>query len=368
MNQAETQTGGSGLRSPAPALARWAGSGWQKIQGPVLAVLGALVIGAVIMLITGHNPLEAYRAMLLGAVAGRNNTNLGATLARAAPIIGMGLAAAVAFRAGFFNLGGEGQLVLGALSGALVALYVPVPTPLRLVLAILAAMLTGGLLAVLPTWAQFRFNVPLLISSLLLNYPARFLASYIVVNHVRDIPSGMPQTHLVPEAMRFPSLMRGSQLHAGIFITLLAVLVAAFIIQRAVAGYELRMTGINPVFARYGGVRLRRMGYSVMLASGAIAGLVGAIEVLGVNYRYIDDALTSPQYAWVGLMAALLSGSSPLGVLITGLFFSAIVTGGFGMERDTEVPRELSRILQAVIILLVAARGSFRLGERRDDA
>jgi simple sugar transport system permease protein len=355
-------------RSALPILASWMAGAWRKTQGPALAILGALLIGALLMLLAGHNPLEAYRAMLLGAVAGSNYVNLGSTLARAGPIVGMGLAAAVAFRAGFFNLGGEGQLVLGALSAALIALYVPVPLPLRLLLVILGAMLVGGLCAWLPTWAQFRFNVPLLISTLLLNYPARFFASYVAVHIVRDVASGMPQTHMIPDGLRFPLLMRGAQLHAGLFITLAAVLLAAYVIERTVPGYELRMTGLNPSFARYGGVRLRRMGAAVMLASGAIAGLVGAIEVLGVNYRYIDDALTSPQFAWVGLMAALLSGSSPLGVLIAGLFFSAIVTGGSGMERVTEVPRELSRMLQAIIILLIAARGSFRLGERQDDA
>jgi simple sugar transport system permease protein len=368
MDQADRRVvGTSPTRRLRPRLVELASGAWRKVEGPVLAVAGALLIGALLMLLTGHNPIEAYREMVLGAVAGTNYANLGATLARAAPIVGMGLAAAVAFRAGFFNLGGEGQLVLGALAGALIALYVPAPMPLRLVLVMAGAMLTGALLAWLPTWAQFRFNVPLLISSLLLNYPARFLASYIVVHHVRDIPSGMPQTHLIPEALRFPLLMRGAPVHAGLFITLAVVLAAAFVIDRTVAGYELRMTGLNPSFARYSGVRLRRLGYAVMAASGALAGLVGAIEVLGVNYRYIDDALTSPQFAWVGLMAALLSGSSPLGVLVAGLFFSAIVTGGAGMERQTDVPRELSRMLQAIIILLIAARSSFRLGERHDE-
>lgn len=337
---------------------------WRTTQAPLLAVLAALVIGAVLMLITGHNPLRAYAALVSGALGGQNFANLASTLTRAAPIVGMGLAAAVAFRAGFFNLGGEGQLVLGALTASLVAIYVPLPTLLLLPLVVLAAMCVGGLLALLPTWAQFRFGVPLLISTLLLNYPARFFASYVIVSWVRDVMSGMAQTRRIPADLELPLLMRGTQLHAGVFLILIGVLLAAWIISRTVAGYELRMTGLNPTFARYGGVRLERLGYRVMFASGAIAGLVGAVEVLGVNYRFIDDALVSPQYAWVGLMAALLANSSPLGVLLTGLFFSALQTGGFGMERATEVPRELARILQAVIILLVAARSSFRLGDR----
>lgn len=338
---------------------------WRSAQGPLLAIAGSLAIGAVIMLLSGHNPVEGYTAMLSGALAGRNASNLASTLARAAPIVGMGLSAAVAFRAGFFNLGGEGQLVLGGLAAALVALASPLPALITIPLTIAVAMAVGGLWALLPTWAQFNFKVPLLISSLLLNYPARYFASYVVLNLARDVQSGMPQTHQIRPELQFPLLINGTQLHAGVFITLAAAVIAALIINRTVSGYELRMAGQNATFARYGGVRMRRLGYSVMFASGAIAGLVGAIEVLGVNYRFIDDALTSPQYAWVGLMTALLSNSSPIGVLIAGLFFSAVQTGGFGMERATDIPRELSRVLQAIIILLIAARGSLRIFDER---
>jgi simple sugar transport system permease protein len=329
---------------------------WQ-MPGPVLAIVGGLLIGAVIMLFSGNNPLEGYSAMFFGALGGRNGTNLASTLARAAPIVGMGLTAAIASRAGFFNLGGEGQLVLGGLAAALVALNVPLPAFLLVPLTILVAMLVGGAFALLPTWAQFNFRVPMLISTLLLNYPARFFASYVVVNLVRDVASGMPQTHQIDEGLQFPLLLSGTQLHAGVFITLVVAIATTMFISKSVAGYELRMMGLNPRFAEYGGVPMRKLGYAVMFASGAIAGLVGAIEVLGVNYRFIDDALTSPQYAWVGLMAALLSGGAPLGVLVAGLFFSAVQTGGFGMERATEIPRELARVLQAVIILFVAVRG-----------
>lgn len=334
-------------------------------QGPFIAIGGAILIGAVLMLLTGHNPLEAYWSMLLGAIAGPNLANLASTLARATPIVGMGISAAIAFRAGLPNLGGEGQMVLGALTAALVGLYVPLPPPILIPVAIVAAMIVGGLWAWLPAYAQFRIGVPLLISTLLLNYPARYFASYMVTHVVRDVPSGMPQTYMISEGLRFMKLAPGTQLHVGIFITLALVLVTWFVISRTVVGYRLRMLGLNSQFTRYGGVNMNRLGYGVMFVSGAVAGLVGSIEVLGVNYRFIDDALVSPQYAWVGLMSALLVNSSPLGVLLAGLFFSAVQTGGFGMERATEVPRELARVLQALIILLIAAQSSFSFGKTR---
>ena len=326
------------------------------------AILGAMLLGAVLMLATGHDPIEAYRAMLGGALGGRNLANLWTTLARATPIVGMGLAAAVALRGGFLNLGGEGQLVLGGLAAALVALHLPLPGILLLPAALLAGALAGGLWALLATVLGQRFGVPLLIGTLLLNYPARYLASYLVSHPLRDVASGMSQTFRVPESVELARLIPGARLHAGALLVLALVLAAAWTVRHTRIGYELRMTGLNDRFARYGGVNVTRLGFGAMLASGAIGGLVGALEVLGTHHRFIDGALTDPLYAWTGLMAALLAASSPLGVLAAGLFFSAVHTGGFGMERGAQVPRELSRVLQALMILLVAAAGKLRFG------
>ncbi len=333
-----------------------------ELRAPALAIGAALAAGALFILATGHDPLAAYGAMLSGALGGRGFGNLWATLARAAPIVGMGLATAVAFRAGFFNLGGEGQLVLGALAGTVVALALPGGGVLTVVLAILAAMLAGGLWAAVAALFELRFRVPLLVSTLLMNYPARLLASYLVNHPLRDPASGLPETERIADGVQLARLGGGGRLHAGVLIVLVAVLAAAFVIGRTRVGYRLRMAGLNARFARAGGVDLGRLGYGVMLSSGALAGLVGAVQVLGVHHRFIDGSLTQPLWAWTGLMVALLAGSRPLGVLAAGLFFAAVQTGGFGMERATEVPRELSRVLQALIILFVAARERFRLG------
>lgn len=351
---------------PATALRARLNSALRGLLPPLIAIFGGMLIGAVIMLITGHNPIVAYGAMIEGAFGGRNAANLVSTINRAAPIVGMGVAASIAFRAGFFNIGGEGQLVLGGAAAALVAVYFHAPAPLVTVAAILAAALAGGLYALLPAFFEFRFNVPLLVSTLLLNYPARYFTAYLVTHPFRDVPSGMNQTHQVPEAVRFALLGNHTQLHAGLFLTLAIVLIAAFTIDRTVPGYRVRMAGLNRRFAQYGGVSINRLGYGAMFFSGAVAGTVGAIEVLGVLYRYIDGSLTLPLYAWTGLMAALLSGSSPLGVLVAGLFFSVVQTGGYGMERNADVAREVARVLQAVIIMLIAARSAFEFGTRRN--
>ncbi|MEE8523892.1 MAG: ABC transporter permease [Thermoanaerobaculia bacterium] len=332
-----------------------------QVRAPLLAVSGALVLGAVLLLLTGHDPIAAYAALVKGALGGRGGANLMATLQRATPIVGMGLATAVALRAGFLNLGGEGQLVLGALAAALTVLELPLDGPILLPVGLLAGAVAGGLYAWLAYVLEARFTVPLLISTLLLNYPARYLASYAAAHPWRDVASGMSQTALVPEAARLPALVSGSRLHAGSLLIVVLVLAAAWVLHRTRVGYELRMTGLNADFARYGGVDVRRLGARVMIVSGGLAGLVGAIEVLAVHHRFIDGALTQPLYAWTGLMTALLAGSAPLGVLAAGLLFAGIQTGGFGMERGAGVPRELSRVIQALAILLVAAASRLRL-------
>jgi general nucleoside transport system permease protein len=331
------------------------------LQGPVLAILGALIVGSIVITVTGRNPINAYWAMFKGAFAGKGFVNLASTLNRSVPIIGMGLAAAVAFRAGFFNIGGEGQMVLGGFSAALVAIYLPLSSPVILPVALLSAAVIGGLYALLAMVIEHNFNVPLLISTLLLNYPARLLTSYFVKNQFRDVASGLSQTLLVPKAARFALLTTGSQLNTGLFVILFLIIASALVIYRTVPGYDLRMIGLNRRFAIYGGVGVKKMDYGVMFVSGAVAGIVGAVMVLGVFYRYIDTALITPSYAWVGLMAALLSGADPLGVVFAGLVFSAITTGGYGMEKDTDIPREMSLFLQALIIMFIAIRGRFRI-------
>jgi simple sugar transport system permease protein len=267
----------------------------------------------------------------------------------------MGLAAAVAFRAGRFNIGGEGQLILGAVTSALIGLYLPLPGWLTLIFALLGGAVVGGAYAWLAAWLDDRFQVPLLISSLLSIYPARLMASYLVSHPLRDQASGLTQTLRLEPAVTLPKVV-GTRLGSGLIVIVGLVVLAHWFMYRTRSGYRLRMTGSNVRFADYGGIDTGRLGTRVVFVSGAIAGLVGALQVVGVHHRYIDGSLTQPLYAWIGIMVALLAGSRPMGVLLAGVFFAAVQTGGFGMERATDVPREISQVLQALIILLIAAR------------
>jgi simple sugar transport system permease protein len=217
----------------------------------------------------------------------------------------------------------------------------------------------------LAAWFDFRFGVPLLISTLLMNYPAVLLASYLVSGPLGERETGVSQTALVPEAARLGEIAPGTRLNVGAVVVLLVLVALAYTLSRTSVGYEIRMTGLNAHFSGYGGIGVNGIGFRVMLASGLIAGLVGAIEVLGVHYRFIDGALTTPLYAWIGLMAALLAESNPFGVALAGVFFAALHTGGLEIERSTDLTRELSLILQSIIIIMVATRSVFRARRRR---
>ena len=330
----------------------------RRLPAVPLAILIGTVLGALLILASGGNPLTAYRAIFVGALA---PGNLPDTLNWAVPLVGMTLVAALPLRGGMVNLGGDGQLVVGGLVAALVPLYIPAPGPVAAAAAIVAAMLAAGLYASLAALGETRFGIPMLISSLLLSYPAMGVASYLVGFPLRDTTTGLAETVMIPASARLPAIT--GALNIGL-ILMAAVAAAVVIVDRlTVAGYELRMRGLNARFAAYGGVNLAAQTARVMFASGAIAGLVGAIIVLGSQFRFQDGALVTPGYTWSGLMAALLAGGEPLAAVGAGAFFAALQTGGFAMQRDTSIPRVLTMVLQAIIILFLAIRHG--VGRRR---
>jgi ABC-type uncharacterized transport system permease subunit len=333
------------------------------LRSPILlSVIGTLLIGAVMLLAAGGNPIDAYAAMIQGAFGATQWRN---TLIVAVPVVGMALAVAVPLRAGVVNLGGEGQIVLGGITAAVVAAGVPLPMPLSLVAALAAGTLAGGLLGTIPAVLENRLGVPLLVSSLLISYPVVAFASYLVRFPLRDPGTGLPQSRVFGEAYHMP-------VFAGIGLSALVLVVVVVLVaqtdSRTPFGYEVRLTGHNRRFTEYAGVDVPRMVTRLMFTGGGIAGLIGAMVVTSVPYRFIDGALVVPGYTWTGLLAALLARANPLGTVAAGVFFAALQVGGFGMERETEVPRELSSILQATVIVILAAAVAATAGRTRKDA
>ncbi len=335
----------------------------------LMVVLWIVVVLFVLMEVVGAPFLDAAHGFLEGAFGGRRFAYLMATLSRTALIAGMAISVMLSFRAGLFNIGGEGQLVAGGLVAALVAVLLPGPPLMVLVVAILAAMAAGAAWALLAGLMQLYVGVPLLVGSLLLNYPIRYIASYLVAHPYRDVQSGMLQSHLVPQATWLP-YFPGTRLDIGILFIAAAALFAILYSHATVHGYHSRLNGLAPDFARTVGLPVKRLALQTLAMSGAVAGLVGAVAVFGIHHRYIDGMLVQPLYAWTGIIAVLLVGMVPWLVPLSGFFFAAIQTGAAGMERAAGVPKEIALVMQAIIILLVASRVSGALlasaGRSRD--
>lgn len=324
-------------------------------------ILGILLV---LMLIVNAPFGVAISGFFEGAFGGRRHAFLMQTLSRATLIVGMALSVMLSFRAGLFNIGGEGQLVAGGLVSALVALAMPGPPVLVIAASIAAGMAAGAAWALLAGMLHLYVGVPLLVGSLLLNFPIRSIASYLVAHPFRDVPSGMLQSHLVPNERWLP-YFPGVRLDTGILFIAAVSAIAIVYSYKTLHGYRARLNGLAPDFARAVGLPVSRLTLQTLAMSGAIAGLVGAVAVLGIHHRYIDGMLVQPLYAWTGIVAVLLVGMIPWLVPFSGFFFAAVQTGAAGMERAAQVPKEIALVMQAVIILFVASRMSLSLTSPR---
>ncbi len=335
---------------------RTLGNAADSLGQPLVAVLISLFIGAIVIVICGENVFTAYGAMIRGAFG--NSFYINDTLKRATPIIMGGLAVCIAWRSGYEAMGGEGQMILGALVSALVAYYTPAPGIVRVILAIVAALAVGALFSAMTGWLYEKFDVTFIISTLMLNYVANYFASYMT-NYVVKDPEALDinaiQTGKIAAEARIPAIFSGS-VHWGFVYALLAVVLVYFLFKKTTFGYKSRMGGLNPRFALYGGINARWMLYIVLLLSGAMAGLGGAFEVLGSKGRYIDQMIFSTGYGWSGMVAALLANFNPIGTAIASILLAGLSTGGSAMQRSTIIPVEVCNMIEGIITLLMSVR------------
>ena len=231
-------------------------------------------------------------------------------------------------------------------------------------------MLVGILYSILSAYLSERFKLDLLIITLMLNYVADYIASYFTTYVVKDpqaVDSSAIQTQKLTDTI-LPKIFKGYSLHWGFVIALIAVLLILFIMKNTSFGYKAKMGGLNPNFANYGGVNSTKMMYYVLMLSGAIAGLGGACEVLGARYRYVDAMITSPGYAWTGIIASLMSSNHPVGILVSSIFLAGLTTGGSTIERSMGVPSEVTTIIQGIITLLITARFAVKWYKKNKEA
>ena len=343
---------------------------------PLLAVVAAFLFGGVIVWMVGDSPLLVYELFFTSAFGTLDG--IGYTLFYATPLIFTGLAVAVAFKCGLLNIGAEGQLITAAFATAWVGLMLPTwPVAIVLILAMLAAVVMGGLWAGIPGVLKAKFGAHEVITTIMMNFIAVGLVSYLTQYHYRKVGDPILETFPIAErvdgALVGPHIPRMSVLLGWIGISfpdrlplnlafifaLIACVVVYVFLWKTKWGYELRAVGENSSAAEYGGISISRNIVLAMFISGMLAGMVGINEVLGYRYRYYHDF--SASYGFTGIAVALLGRNHPAGVLIAAILFGALIRAGLFIDIFTDhVSKDWVVILQAIIILFVACEAVFR--------
>jgi simple sugar transport system permease protein len=336
----------------------------KKIQGllvPVLAVFIALVLGAGIIAYLGENPLNAYYYLFTGAFDGKRA--IARTLLEATPMIFTGLSVLVAFKAGLFNIGSQGQVVMGGLAAAAVGAFVHNIGINNVVVVLIIAAAAGFAWAGIAGWLKAKLGVHEVISTIMLNYIALNFEQYGLNYPLKEGgPMGpSPQTPPVFEASRLAMLMPDTRvaLNVGFIIAVIAVIVIWFMFEKTITGYEIKAVGLNPTASENAGINVKMKILFAMGIAGALSGLAGAERILGGvgQYTYRQGIMAS--YGFDGIAVALLGKNSPIGALFAAILFAALRTGGRAMQFNTSIPSQIIIIIQAIIILLIAAENMF---------
>lgn len=335
---------------------------WRSFAETLAPLALALIITAIVLVLAGHNPFDVYRLLAEESFGGVKR--IAATFAAATPLILTGLATAVAFRAGAFNVGVEGCVFVGGLAAAWVGFSLGhLPGALLLPFALLAAVLVGSLWMLIPGVLKARLDVDEVVTTLMLNFIAISLTAYLVNGPLLAPGSANSATPMVTEAARLPKLMPPSTLNAG-FPIAIALLVLYWIWSRRTAlGYETRIAGLNARFATASGIDVPSLIIKMMLLSGAIGGLAGGIHALGTVGRFVSGF--SPGYGFTGIAVALLGRGSALGIFLAAILFGALATSGATIQLFSDVPIEIVNILQGMVMIFAVARFGQVLTRRR---
>ena len=322
-----------------------------SVAAPVVGVIIGLLIGAGLIMIAGADPIQAYKTMFQGAFGGKRQIT--ETLLKTGPLLLIGLGLAVAFRARVWNIGGEGQYYMGALFGALVALYLPHwPRPMLLVTMLAAGIVGGALWGLIPALLKIKVGMNEIISTLMLNYIAILFVTYLARGPLQERGGYLPMSAQIDAAARLP-LISGTRIHVGLFLVALLVPVIYALLWHTPLGFRLRAVGSRASVARYAGYNVEMAILLALVLSGALAGLAGIIELSTLHYRL--KAGISGGYGFSGVLVALLGRMNPFGVAIAALFFAALIVGAETMHVVAGLPPELASAIQAIVVLSVLA-------------
>lgn len=349
--QAETRSGSS--------LKDFLRSALDALLIPFLAILTAIILGAIIIAWVKGNPFLAYYGLIQGSFGSARA--LSETAVWATPYIFAGLAVALAFKGGLFNIGAEGQLAVGAVFSALIGYALPewlgfdIPTIIHLPLAVIVGAVGGAFWASIVGFLKAYTGGHEVINTIMMNYIALNTTSFLLngVMKDRDPNNVIARTPLIADSARIPEIFEGLRIHWGFVFALLVAYLVWWMLNKTTLGFEIRTVGANPDAAKYAGVNVKRTIILTMALSGLLAGLAGSIEVTGLNYRH--ELGFSIGYGFDAIAIALLGKSHPLGVVLASILFAAMRNGATRMQFLTQMPVDLISMLQALILLFVAA-------------
>jgi general nucleoside transport system permease protein len=317
---------------------------------PVVSVLLAFLAGGLMLLLLKINPLVVYQRMIVASFG--DPYNLAEMLVKATPLLLTGLSFAFAFKAGLFNIGADGQFYVGALAAVIVSLKLGfLSSWLVLPLALIAAVITGGLFSGLAGYLKARFNANEIITTIMLNYVAFQLTNYFVNGPLKEKAGAYPQTNPISVQAQLPVLVTNTRLHIGFLLALLCAIVFYFIISRTSIGFQIRAVGLNQRTAEYAGMNTKRVLVLAMVFSGIFAGIAGFTEINGVQHILIQGF--APNVGTVGTVIALLANANPLGIVIGSIFFGFLQVGANIISQTSQVPKNAIDMIQGFVVIFV---------------
>lgn len=328
---------------------------------PAIAILFGLLVGAIVMLIGGYNPLVAYKSLLIKVFGSKYD--IGETIREITPLILSGLAVAFAFRTGLFNIGGAGQMVIGSIGAVFIGVKLQLPWFIHAPLAILVGALLAGLYGAIAGYLKAKRGINEVITTIMLNWIALFLSNYVVRSFLAD-PKNRQRTYHIEESAAISSKLLSdifdhARLNWGFVLAIAAAFVFYIILQKTKLGFELRSVGHNPLASEYAGMSVGKNIMMAMFIGGVFAGLAGVTQTLGV-YKYTTISAALPSYGFNGIAVALLGGNTAFGVVLGAILFGVLSYGAAGMKMGAGVPPEVVNVVISSVIFFVAAHGIIR--------
>lgn len=334
----------------------------RELAALAIVPLAGIAIVAGIILVGGSNPAEALGALLRGSLSGSYSRS--ETLVSMAPLLLSGLGVAIAFRGGVWNIGGEGQIYLGALAMTLVSPWLAgLPAWFAIPMGLAAGFASGGFWAWIAAVLRTRRQVQEVISTIMLNFIAIQLASWAVHGPLKESSGQFPYSNQIPGSLMLPVMVEGTRLHLGVVLALLAALVTWFYLFRTVGGFHIRVTGSAPEAGRHSGIPLERAVWKAMFYSGGLCGVAGAVQLMGISHILYEQF--SPGWGYTAIAVALLGALHPAGVVAAALVLGALQAGSGSMQRDANVSAVLVYAVQGIIILSVGLIASRKLRRKQ---